>query len=331
MRYLIARFIQGVITLFGVTLVTFFLPAFNFSAYSLAAKINGPRSTREENLAWIHQQGLDKPLLAQYWHWLTQALHGNFGISYGVTQLHHTITVNTVLSGAIPRSIWLVLVPTVLSIMIAIPIGLTQAIRRNHIYDHAMTTVVYVLYSTPVVLVCVLLQYYGGVKAGIGLANVSSTAVEVPTGQFPNWLIHHLDNFILPWLAIIVLSVGGLTRFMRGSALDTLVQDHVRTARAKGASSTRVLFRHVLRPSLIPMITIIGLTIPAIIGGALIVESVFNYPGMGILAVSSVSNEDFTTVMAITLVTAILTIVGNFLADVFVAVADPRVRLGGQR
>jgi peptide/nickel transport system permease protein len=331
-RYIISRFLQGILTLFGVSLVTFFLPYLYTSPSAIAVEVLGRRANKTTIAAFLHQYGLDQSALAQYWHWLTHAVSGNFGLSYVQTALAgQDVSVNTVLGGNVWRSIWLTLIPTVLSILIAIPIGLTQAVRRNKIYDHAVSIFVYVLYSTPAVLVCLLLVYYFAIKTHVGTVSISPTAVEISPLSFPGFMATHIRQFILPFAGIIGLSVGGLTRFMRGSALDTLVQDHVRTARAKGASPTRVLFRHVLRPSLIPLLTIIGLSIPGIIGGALIVENVFNYPGMGVLAVNAVGTQDFTVVMALTIFTAILTVLGNLIADLLTAVADPRVRLQGGR
>jgi peptide/nickel transport system permease protein len=325
--------VQGIFILFCVSLITFFLPWLYFSPRELALEVlqGGKSLTQHDINVWIHSQGLDQPLYVQYWHWLWHALHGNFGIAYKESHYPHIVTVSTVLGGELWRSIYLVVPPTIISILIAIPIGLTQAVKRNKPYDHAMTTGVYVLYSTPAVLTCILLAYYFGIKLHIGTATVDPTAQGIPPSQFPMYMINHFSEFLLPFAAIVFLSVGGLTRYMRGSALDTLVQDYVRTARAKGASPTRVLFRHVFRPSVIPLITIIGLTIPVIIGGALIVEQIFNFPGMGYQTVLSVESGDFTVVMAITIFTAFLVVLGNLLADVFTAVADPRVRLTASR
>lgn len=335
MRYLLARFAQGVFTVFAVSFVTFGLAYINANPTSLAISVLGPRSTFAEKKAWIRSAGFDDPFFVQYWHWLEKAVHFNFGISYGYSHLDHFVSASTVLGGNLWRSIWLTFVPTIFSVLIAIPIGLSQAMRRNKFYDHSMTTAVYVLYSTPAFLICILLAYYiGDDLKSIWphmTPSIDQVAKQIPPHQFPVWMLEHFNQFILPFVAIIALSVGGLTRFMRGSALDTLVQDHVRTARAKGGSPARVLFRHVLRPSVIPLITIIGLSIPSIIGGALIVENVFNYPGMGVLAVNEVFLGDFTVVLAITIFTAILTVVGNYIADIGVALADPRVRLGAAR
>ncbi len=334
MRYVMVRMFQGIFILFGVTIITFFLPNLYYSPLYIAAlHFHNPRIPHSVLVQWAHQQGLYQPIIVRYWDWLWAALHGNWGNAINVPNAPPTavIPVSTVLGDNIWRSVWLVVPPTIVSILIAIPIGLTQAIRRNKIYDHTMTTVIFFLYSTPTVLACTLMAYYIAVVAGIGQPTVTQTALGQSGPGFGLFIVHNFSSFFLPYLAIIVLSIGGLTRYMRGSALDTLVQDYVRTARAKGASPTRVLFRHVLRPSVIPLITIVGLSIPFIIGGSLIVEFVFNFPGMGLLTVSAVQLADYPVVMAVTVFTAVLTVIGNLLADIFTAVADPRVRLSEAR
>ncbi len=332
MRYIAVRMLQCVFILLGVSLLTFFIPNLYETPISIAIKVLGRRGeTPHDYQVWMQNNGLTGPIIVRYWHWLLGVLHGNFGTAFGESTKYQTVSVSTVISGNVWRSIYLVTIPTILSVLIAIPIGLTQAVRRNKLYDHAMTTFVYVLYSTPALLLCILLIYYGSIVLNIGTVGVSPAALSVSPLDFPSWMIQHWQQFIWPFVAIICLSIGGLTRYMRGSALDTLVQDYVRTAKAKGASPSRVLFRHVFRPSVVPLITILGLTLPAIIGGALIIEYIFNYPGMGVLTVNAVTNDDFTVVMAITLLTAVLTVVGNLLADIFVAVSDPRVRLGAAK
>jgi peptide/nickel transport system permease protein len=333
MRYVLSRFFQCIFILLGVSIITFVLPNLVYSPLTLAIAVvgHGHNITRADYYLWLKQNGLDGNIFQRYWHWLWQVLHGNFGIAYKESTQFQPVTVGQVLGGNLIRSVVLVTIPTIASVLIAIPIGLSQAFRRNKIYDHVMTTFVFVLYSTPAVLVCTLMAYYLAIVLHIGQPTVTYLAQEVSPGHFPSYILHNFSQFLLPFLAIIFLSIGGLSRYVRGSALDTLVQDYVRTAKAKGAGPTRVLFRHVLRPSVIPLITILGLTLPGIIGGALIVEFIFNYPGMGLLTVSSVETNDFAVVMAITLFTAFLTVVGNLLADIFVAVADPRIRLGASR
>jgi peptide/nickel transport system permease protein len=324
--------LQCVLILFGVSFIVFMIPNLFESNVTIAIKILGHRDeTPHDYQVWMQAHGLTGPILVRYWHWLTAALHGNFGIAWGQSTKYDLVPVSTVIGGNVWRSVYLVTIPTILSVLIAIPIGLTQAVRRNKIYDHVMTTSVYVLYSTPALVLCLLLIYYGAIVLNIGTVAVSSSALTVAPLDFPAWMVNHWQQFIWPFVAIICLSIGGFTRYMRGSALDTLVQDYVRTAKAKGASPTRVLFRHIFRPSVVPLITILGLTLPAIIGGALIIENIFNYPGMGLLTVNAVTYGDFNTVLAITLLTAVLTVIGNLAADIFVAIADPRVRLGAAK
>lgn len=324
--------LQCVFIVLGVSIITFFIANEFTSTLTIAIKVLGHRDeTKADYQAWLQAHGLSGSIFTRYWHWLVGVFHGNFGIAYNESTKYQTVSVTTVLGGTVWRSIYLVTIPTLMSVLIAIPIGLTQAVRRNKLYDHVMTTVVYVLYSTPALLLCLLLIYYGAIVLNIGTVGVSAQALSVPPLEFPSWMINHWQQFLWPFVAIICLSIGGFTRYMRGSALDTLVQDYVRTAKAKGASPSRVLFRHVFRPSVVPLITILGLTLPAIIGGALIIEYIFNYPGIGVLTVNAVTNDDFNVVLAITVLTAVLTVVGNLLADIFVAVADPRVRLGAAK
>ena len=329
MTYLLKRLVQGILILIGVSIITFSLQYFFGNSRAIAFELLGQRATPAAINAFLHRFGLDQPFLTQYWNWVQHACRGDLGLSfYDSARYHHIITVNQIVGSNVWRSIWLTFIPTVVSSLIAIPIGLSQAVRRNKFYDHSVTTFVYVLYSTPAVIVCLLLSYYCALNWHIGTIRFSPEAQQVSASAFPLWMIQHFNQFILPFVAIILLSIGGLTRFMRGSALDTLIQDHVRTARAKGASPARVIFRHVLRPSSIPLITIFGLSLPGIIGGALVVENVFDFPGMGVLATQSVTIGNYPIVMAITIYGAILTVVGNFLADVLVTVADPRVRRG---
>lgn len=331
MRYFIARLGQMVVTVFGASIFTFTLPFLFESNFGIARQMLGPRAPKALLNHWLLVHGFDDSIVVQYWHWLWPMLHGNFGIAYYKSTEYHIVLVKTLIGGTVWDSVWLVVPPTIISILLAMGIGLTQAMRRNKVYDHTMTTLVYVLYSTPTIIICIVIAYYFGAVLQWAQPGLPGSVASVTAGQFPSWIYHNFSYVALPYLALIVLSVGSFSRFMRGSALDTMIQDHVRTARAKGGGPVRVLFRHIFRPSVIPMVTLVGLTVPAIIGGALIVEVVFNWPGMGLLAVQSVSIHDFNTVMAITVFTTVLTVMGNFLADVFVAVADPRVRLTAAR
>jgi peptide/nickel transport system permease protein len=323
------RFAHGILILFGVSIITFVLPHLSINAKGLAINALGTRQTPAVYNQWIAQHHLNESIPVQYYHWLVGVLHGNFGESF--LRGNAGAPVTEVIGPSMWHSFFFVFPPTIAAVMLAIPLGLIQAIRRNGAFDYATTTLVFVLYSTPAFLLCIIMTKYLYYGLNIGNYQVPQNAAEVSAVAFPAYMIQNFSSFVLPMLALLVLTIGGLSRFMRGSALDTLVQDYVRTARAKGASPSRVLFRHVLRPSTIPVITILGLSLPAILSGALIIEVAFNFPGMGLLTVNSVQGDDFPTVLAITLILCVATVFGNFLADIFMVVADPRIRLEGRR
>jgi peptide/nickel transport system permease protein len=328
-QYILRRLFQGIIICFGVSIITFLLPHLYYKPISLAIAANSIRTPHYILEKWVQAHGLNRPIWDQYISWLWGVFHGDFGIS--LAKGTSGVPVSTMIGGNVWRSIFLTLPPTIISICLAIPLGLTQAIKRNKTWDYSTTSFIFILYSTPAALLSILMIRYLAIQFSIGQVGIDSFAQEVSAANFPMYMIHNSSMFLLPFAAIVFLSIGGLSRYMRGSALDTLVQDYVRTARAKGASNRRVLFRHVLRPSAIPLLTILGLSLPGIFSGALIIESIFNFPGMGILSVKSVQVGDFTTVMMITLLLSVFTVLGNLLADVFLVFADPRIRLQGKR
>jgi peptide/nickel transport system permease protein len=214
----------------------------------------------------------------------------------------------------------------VISLLIAIPLGVTQAWRRNKAFDYISTFISFLLYSTPPYLMCILAVNVFAINYALfpGL-------IPYPTGTSffdpPVFMIQNWTAFVLPIACLTLLSLAGVARFTRGAVLDAIVQDYVRTARAKGAGNRRVLSHHVLRNALIPLVTILGLSLPGLFGGALIVESVFNYPGMGLTTVAHTVGRDIPVVMAATLIIAIATIIGNLIADLALVVVDPRIRI----
>ncbi len=332
MRYLAHRTLHGALILFGVSIITFLIPHLTTSPEAIAHQVLGIRAQPSAYKLFIHQNYLDRSWPQQYWHWLWGLLHGNLGLSYNPNSLG--VPVKGLIGANMWRSFFFVVPPTIAAVLVAIPLGLFQAFRRNKPFDYAATTAVFVLYSTPAALLCVIMQQYltqSWVPVLHPQGTVNTNAQEVSGAAFPWYMLHNFEYFVLPMLALLLLTVGGLSRFMRGSALDTLVQDYVRTARAKGASTSRVMFRHVLRPSTIPVITILGLSVPVILSGALIIEAAFNFPGMGILTVASTQLNDIPTVLAITLILSFATVIGNLLADVCMVLVDPRIRFEGRK
>lgn len=312
--FLLRRVLQSLIVIFLVTVITFGL--LRLIPGNPAIAVLGPNSFR--NPAAIRQfdqqYGFDRPWYSQYWLWLDHILHLNLGYSWKLNQ-----SVFSLLGTHLPKTIFLVGISTILALLLAIPIGLLQAVRRNKFADHFFNGFSTVFYAMPAFLLGILLILFFAVKIPI-------FPPEGPQGEGLGVLFTDFNALILPIISLTLITIALFSRYMRSAVLDNLTEDYVRTAKAKGASERRVLIRHVLRNSLIPIATLLGLSLPGIIAGALITESVFNYPGMGYLFYQSALNQDYPVLLGITVVVAVATVVGSLLADIAYAVLDPRVR-----
>jgi peptide/nickel transport system permease protein len=202
---------------------------------------------------------------------------------------------------------------------VAIPIGVVQAVRRNKLTDHVFNATSTIFYAMPDFLIGILLILVFAIKIPI-------LPPEGPQGESVSVIISNFNALILPIVCLSVTTVALFSRYMRSSVLDNLTEDYVRTARAKGASEHRVLVRHVLRNSMASTVTLLGLSLPAILAGALITEAVFNYPGMGYLFYMAAARQDYPVLLGFTVVVAVATVIGSLLADIAYAVLDPRVR-----
>jgi peptide/nickel transport system permease protein len=324
--YVFRRFLQSLAVILGVSFITFALPS--LMGGNVAKAVLGPHSTHHDIVQFLHEHGLDRPFLVQYYHYMVDLLHGNLGTSLNAGTLDEPVT--KVIGPALPRTFWLVTIPLVISVVISVVIGLFQGLRRNTWFDHSATFVVFLLYSFP----AFLFSEFSIIVFGLTL-HWFPVSIDDPTkygsGFFSplRQFFSSPGQFVLPIATLTVLGIGGLTRFVRGSILDTMVQDYVRTARAKGCSPRQVLFRHMFRNAILPVVTILGLSLPGLFGGALITEEIFNYPGMGLLGVQATNARDVPVVMGITLLITIMTVLGNLLADIGIAIADPRIRISG--
>lgn len=317
--YVVRRLLQSLVVLLIVMLITFTLPYFEPNGILAPAYIVlGTHATRQSVHLWGVQNGMFHPYWVRFWNYVVQVfVHFNLGHSY-----KQNLSVWNIISLYVPRTLWLALSSLILTILIAIPLGIYQASRRNSIFDYAATGSAFILYGIPAFLLGILmLQFFS-----FGWLHLPASP---PDGVAPWAMFTDPEAFILPVVTLTLLSIAFLSRFMRSAVLEVLVQDYVRTARAKGCSKGRVLFRHAFRNALGPIIIILGLYIPALLGGAVVIESVFNYSGLGIQIVSAASNLDIPTVLGITLLVSILTLAGNFLADIMLGVVNPRVRIRG--
>jgi peptide/nickel transport system permease protein len=316
--FLVRRVLQSLVVILLVTVITFGL--LRLIPGNPAIAVLGPSAFR--NPASIHQfdvqYGFNRPWYSQYWLWLDHILHLNLGFSWKLNQ-----SVFSLLGTHLPKTIFLVGISTILALLLAVPIGLWQAVRRNKFADHFFNGFSTVFYAMPAFLLGILLIMFFAIKIPI-------FPPEGPQGEGLGVLFTNFNALVLPIISLTLVTIALFSRYMRSAVLDNLTEDYVRTAKAKGASERRVLVRHVLRNSLIPIATLLGLSLPGIIAGALITEAVFNYPGMGYLFYQAALNQDYPILLGITLVVAVATVVGSLLADVAYAVLDPRVRYVSQ-
>jgi len=297
--YLVRRLLQAVAVVLLVTLIVFGL-------FQL-----GPAARR---VGVVSGAAAHKQFLLQYLGWLGQLLHGNLGYSARQGE-----AVSTLLATSVPRTIVLMGISLVLALLIAIPVGLAQAVRRSRPVDHVLRTLTVVFYGTPAfVLGNVLVLVFG--------INLRIFGAEAPQATNVGGIITDWRDLTLPVLTLSLVTLAIFARYMRSAAADTLDEEFIEAARARGAGDQRILTRHVLRNSLAPIVTLVGLSIPQVLGGAVIVETLFNFRGVGYQIWQAATNQDLPVILGFTLVIAVGAAVGSLLADIGYALLDPRVR-----
>jgi peptide/nickel transport system permease protein len=310
--YLIRRVLQTILVLFIVTVITYGLVHL-FPGGPLRAML-GPRATQQQVAYYNKLYGFNEPFYVQYGKWVWQMLHGNMGYSVKLN-----VTVASEIGQYLPKTIILVLLGTVVSLIFGIPLGLYQAVHRYTVSDYVLTGISFLGYATPTFFFGLLLVDWFAVDTHIFPAFA-------PQGSTVGQILSDPRALVLPVVAYAFLLYALWSRYMRSSVMDNLVQDYVRTARAKGASERRVLWRHIFRNSLISIVTLLGLSLPTLVAGAIFIEVVFNYPGMGYAFYQAALNVDYETLLGFTVLATVATILGNLLADISYAVLDPRVR-----
>lgn len=298
---------------FGVSIYIFFLLHAIYP--SPAIDVLGPRSSPSAIAARNRQNGFDDPFIVQYGHYIDQVLHGNLGYSFKLNQ-----GVYQLFQERWARSAYLSGSSLLLAVIIAIPLGIYQAVKRNTLGDNVATSLAFVTSAMPDFFLYLI---------AIQLLALTFPIFSFEASQSTSVVAVALDwhSMTLPILCLTLLIVAGFSRYMRSTAMDTLAQDYIKAARTKGLPERLVQFRHLLRNACLPMVTLIGLSIPALLTGNLIAETVFNYNGLGLLFYNSLGNADYQVMLAYTLVGAAATVAGNMVADVALTVADPRIRL----
>ncbi len=301
-------------TLLGVTVLTFIL--LHLAPGNLAQTLAGENATPAQVSRITHELGLDRPVYEQYGIWLGKLVRGDLGFSY-----RRQAPVLSLIGERIGRTLLLMGSALALSIVIAVPLGVYQAFRRNSFFDRSASAIVFVAWSMPTfwfgtILIAIFAVQLRWSPVG-GLQTIDTASFDWPS---------RIAHLVLPAFTLAVVSLAGWSRYIRGSMVEQLQEDYTRTATAKGLTPRAVLFRHTLRNALIPFITLLGGAVPALFGGAVITEQIFAYPGMGQLFWQSATDRDYFTLLGMTVITALLVILGNLLADVLYGVVDPRVR-----
>ncbi|MEE9316187.1 MAG: ABC transporter permease [bacterium] len=320
LEYIVRRLLFMIPLLLGITIITFVVV--HLSPGGPADMLTGlsPKVSAEAKARLHSLYGLDKPLHVQYWLWLSRLVRFDFGKSFKDGRL-----VIIKILERLPATLLLNVLSLLLIFFIALPIGIISAVRQDSFFDKGMTVFVFLGFSVPAFWLALLLMVLFGVVLGwLPISGMHS--VNFPYFSFWGKLWDIIKHLILP---VFVSAFGGLaylSRYSRTSMLEVLRQDYIRTARAKGLSEKKVIYRHALRNALIPIVTLLGLSLPALIGGGFIFETIFAWPGMGRLGYQAIMARDYPVIMGVGVIAALLTLLGNLIADITYAFIDPRIR-----
>ncbi|MDW7644703.1 MAG: ABC transporter permease [Desulfuromonadales bacterium] len=320
-QYLLKRLLMMVPLLLGITLISFVVIHLAPGEPTDMQTDLNPEASVELKERLRAQYDLDKPLLVQYGKWLGRLAQLDFGDSFSQDRRQ---VLDKILE-RLPITILINLLSILLILAVSVPIGVLAATRRNSLFDRLTTIFVFVGFATPSFWLALLLMDYLGVQLGLfPIAGIKSLGHEYLGWAEQIWdRVHHL---ILPVFVSAFGGLAGFSRYMRSNMLEVVRQDYILTARAKGLAERAVIYKHALRNALLPVITILGLSVPGLIGGSVIFETIFAIPGMGKLFYDGVMMRDYPLIMGILVMGAILTLVGNLIADLSYALADPRIR-----
>jgi peptide/nickel transport system permease protein len=315
--YVLRRALQAIPILFGVALIVFFIV--QLAPGSPIDRFRNPRVSAAQLAKLIELYGLNEPLHVQFFKWITSFVQVWRPDAWGYSFLDGQ-PVTTRIAERIPATLRLMGLALAITIIFAIPIGVIAAVKQYSWTDKIITTLATIGYAMPSFMLGIFVLYLGGVVfKAFPLFGAQSPG---KTNDFMDMVWH----LVLPVTSLALQSIAAWARYMRASMLEVLHQDYVRTAKAKGLSRAKVLGKHALRNALIPIITLLGLSVPALIAGAAITETIFSYPGLGREIVTAVGTRDYPVVLALTMVGAFAVVLGNLLADILYAVVDPRIK-----
>ncbi len=318
--YVLRRLLLMIPLLLGVTLLTFAI--INLIPGSPVMHLRDNPKVRPEARERVERQlGLDKPWPVRYVDWLGDLAHGDLGDS-----MYNGVPVADRIMNVLPNTLLLSVTSLAVALVFAVPLGVYAAVHHRSWFDHVASIGAVAMYAMPTFWLALLLVIVFSLQFRTwGLPSLPVGGMSDPRGDGD--LLERARYLILPTLSLAMVQIGGWSAYIRSSMLETLRQDFVRTAHAKGLAERGVLFRHAFRNAFLPLVTLVGLSLPGLFGGAIIIESIFAWNGIGRLTIEAVNRRDYTLIMGTTLMFAVLTIVSNLVADVMYAVIDPRIRL----
>jgi peptide/nickel transport system permease protein len=313
-RFIVRRLLQAIPLLIGISIVVFlmiYLAPGDAAQFAISERAN-----EQQVQQYRHYLGLDLPWYRQYLRIVGNWGHGNLGTS--ITQRR---PVSSIIIERLPRTIELLGLSILFSLLLAIPIGIISAVRQYSLADHTVTVLSFIGIAIPSFWLAIMMILLFSVKLHWFPTSGTQTIGE------PFSLVDHLKHLVMPVTVLTIVQTAGWSRYMRSSMLEVLRQDYVRTAHAKGLPARRVLFRHAFRNALMPIITLLGLSLPALVGGAIITEQIFAWNGLGQLVVTSATQRDTPVVMTMVMISAVAIVIGNLLADICYRFVDPRIQL----
>ena len=317
LRFLVNRILVGLLVLWLISVSVF---ALFFVIPSNVARTLAGRQANPQTIALIeHRLGLDQPIWKQYWTFLTNALHGDLGYDY-----YHQVPVTTIIAQALPVTLSLAVGASIIWLVLGVFNGVVSAIHPRSFADRGLTVFSLFFYSMPSFLLGLVLLYFLYFQLTLAGYPIFPAGGYAPLkdGLWP-WVNH----LILPWLTLALLSAAVYTRLTRGSMLDVLSEDYIKTARSKGLSESRVNYRHALRSALTPVVTQFGIDLGQLVGGVVVTETVFSLPGLGKASIDAIFNQDLPVIIGIVLFASAAVVVANILVDMVYVILDPRVRL----
>ncbi|MDO4619368.1 MAG: ABC transporter permease [Lachnospiraceae bacterium] len=313
LKYVAKRLLAAVPTFFGITILAFII--LNMAPGSpLDAMLADPRINAAELERKRQALGLNQPVLVQYFSWLRQFLSGNLGFSYSTQR-----PVAAMILERLPATALLASCSILLSLIVSIPLGIFAAAKPNSPRDFCSSGIALFMMAAPNFFVGLILIYFFAIVFQIlpsgGMYDSSGTRS----------IADLLRHMLMPCLVLSFQQIGGWVRHMRSSMLDVMQEDYIRTARSKGLTRTAVLFRHGLKNSLIPVVTVVGMSIPSVVGGAVVTEQIFGWPGIGTLMVTAIQARDYPVIMGVTVMLSAAVLLANILTDLAYGILDPRI------